>query len=496
MARANDGGEESVSPGARMESLATYRAKRNAARTPEPMGHPSGVPTRAKRSGALFVIQEHHARARHFDFRLEHDGVLVSWALPKGLPESGAANHLAVHTEDHPIEYADFEGEIPKGEYGGGTVRIWDRGDYDLEKWRVDEIIVVLHGQRASGRYVLFSTKGKNWIIHKMDDPPKRLSAAPADIEPMLALAGPLPDDDGSWAYEFKWDGVRAIVTVDHEHVRARSRNGKDLASDFPELEELGAALRGHTAVFDGEIVAFDDVGRPNFGRLQRRLHLGSPARVARTASEVPAHFLVFDLLGFDGDSLLELTYDERRDRLDSLALNGESFATPPSFRDRAGIDVLDAARAGGLEGVVAKRRRAPYRPGSRRGEWIKVKNFRTQEVVIGGWTAGKGERTGSLGALLLGLPGSGGLDYVGKVGTGFDEASRKELLKLLKALIGPSPFARPIPGMDRADPTYVRGALVGEVRYGEWTRDRHLRHPVWRGLRPDKDPAAVVLEP
>ena len=348
--------------------LKTYRAKRDPAKTPEPMGASGTRAARRQAGGARFVIQEHHARALHWDFRLERDGVLVSWALPKGLPVDPSTNHLAVHTEDHPLEYGGFEGDIPRGEYGGGHVSVWDHGTYDLEKWTEREVKVVLHGTRAKGRYVLFPTGGKNWMIHRMDPAPEGYEPMPERIAPMLALAGPLPKDDGSWAYEFKWDGVRAIVFVEGGRIRATSRNDKDLGGSFPELRAIGDFLGARSAILDGEVVAFDDAGRPSFGRLQHRLHVGSRAEVTRRSHEAAVSYIAFDLLYLEGRSLLALPYEERRAALDSLELKGDSFATSPSFADRPGAEILSAARHGGLEGVVAKRRASAYLPGSRRG--------------------------------------------------------------------------------------------------------------------------------
>jgi bifunctional non-homologous end joining protein LigD len=414
-----------------------------------PMGapHPRGQQGQGRPS---FVVQEHHARALHWDFRLEHDGVLVSWALPKGVPEDPAANHLAVHTEDHPLEYGSFEGDIGKGQYGGGHVSIWDHGEYELEKWTEREVMVVLHGSRAQGRYVLFATGGKNWMIHRMDPPRAGFEPLPGLVRPMLAVAGVLPASDDGWAYEIKWDGVRAIVYVSGGRVRALSRNDKDITGSFPELREAGEKLGARPAILDGELVALDLDGRPSFGRLQQRLHL-----------------------------------------------SGGSLLTGDSFRDAAGSDVLSGASQLGLEGIVAKRRDAPYRPGQRSEAWVKVKEDKTQEVVIGGWTEGKGEREGSLGALLLGIPDSAGLRYAGKVGTGFGERERRDLLRILRPLASKtSPFSAPLSQAETALAHFVRPAIVGEVRHGGWTSDGRLRHPSWRGPRPDKDPAEVILEP
>jgi bifunctional non-homologous end joining protein LigD len=477
------------------ERLSTYRAKRDPKKTPEPMG--------GARSGArkhsnepTFVIQEHHARALHWDFRLEHDGVLVSWALPKGLPENPKTNHLAVHTEDHPLEYGSFAGDIPKGEYGGGQVIIWDHGTYELEKWSDREVMVVLHGERSEGRYVLFATGGKNWMIHRMDPPKEGYEAMPSRVRAMLALSGVLPKDDKGWAYEFKWDGVRAILYIDGGRVRAMSRNDKDLTAGFPELRQIGEFMGSRNCILDGEIVAFDDDGRPSFGRLQQRLNLGSPSLVAKRAREVPVSFLAFDILYLEGHALMSDTYDQRREALESLDLKGDTFATSPSISDVKGNEILEVAKERGLEGVVVKRRSSKYLQGQRNGDWVKVKYFKTQEVVIGGWTAGKGERKGSLGALLIGIPGEGGLVYSGKVGTGFTQASRRDLLTLLEPLTRKSsPFTKSLSSSETALAHFVTPKLVGEVRYGEWTSDGHLRHPSWRGLRPDKKPKDVVEE-
>jgi bifunctional non-homologous end joining protein LigD len=325
---------------------------------------------------------------------------------------------------------------------------------------------------------------------------PANQPVVPAWATPMLAKAGPLPASDTGWAFEFKWDGVRAISAVESGRIRAMSRGEKDLTAAFPELSEVAAQLGGRDAVLDGELVAFDAAGRPSFGRLQRRLNLTSPAVIASRAEEVPVTYLVFDLLALDGGSLLDAPYDERRSQLESLGLSGDSVATPPVFREVRGSEVLAAAAAAGLEGVVAKRRDSRYRPGERATSWVKIKIIKTQEVVLGGWTDGEGERAGSLGALALGVYDAGALVYAGKVGTGFDATTRRDLLAALRPLgVTDSPFdAESGPG--RGDHVhFVRPELVGEVSYGEWTDGGHLRHPTWRGLRLDKIATQVVRE-
>jgi bifunctional non-homologous end joining protein LigD len=474
-------------------ALKTYRSKRDPSKTPEPMGDRSSS---ARSTHPKFVIQEHHARALHWDFRLEHHGVLVSWALPKGVPQDPKTNHLAVHTEDHPMDYGSFEGTIPPGEYGGGEVHIWDRGYYELEKWRPNEVMVVLHGSKVSGRYVLFPTNDKNWMIHRMDPAPVDYTPLPPRVGPMLARPGTLPSNDKEWAYEIKWDGVRAIAFVEGGRVRLQSRNDQDLTSSFPEFRELGAAIGARPCVLDGEIVALGEDGKPSFGLLQHRLQVANANAIKKLAADSPASYVIFDVLHLDGHPLTGQTYDERRQALEELQLAGESFATAASFRNVSGADVLRATKETGLEGLIAKRRESIYLEGKRSDVWIKVKNIRTQEVVIGGWTEGAGNREGSLGALLVGIPAEGGLRYVGKVGTGFTQRDRDEILQLLRPTASrKSPFAPSTEVSELTPPHYVRPDFVGEVQYAERTGAGRLRHPSWRGLRSDKSPADIVVE-
>ncbi len=451
----------------------------------------------------LFVIQEHHARRLHWDLRLERGGVLVSWALPKGLPMDPRTNHLAIQTEDHPLEYATFEGEIPPGEYGAGRVEIWDQGTYECEKWTDREIKVVLHGRRVWGRYVLFRTDGDRWLIHRMDPPPPPDTVEGGDpmptlVRPMLATLGELPpaSEDARFGYEMKWDGVRAVVYVDAGRVRVVSRNDREITAGFPELHGLGDALRAHRVILDGEIVAFaPSGGQISFAALQPRLHVQNAAQIRRLAEEIPVAYYAFDLLYRDGRSTLGLPYRERRRLLDSLELRGPHWDTPP-YVVGGGPEALAESRRRGLEGILAKRLASIYQPGRRSKNWIKVKHQLVQEVVIGGWQPGRGRRAGTIGSLLLGIPGPRGLEYVGKVGTGFTREVLDDLLARLRALEREtSPFADDLPARDAKDAHWVAPELVGEVAFTEWTRDGRLRHPTWRGLRPDKSPAEVVRE-
>jgi bifunctional non-homologous end joining protein LigD len=481
------------------DKLSPYRKKRDSARTPEPV--PAEVPLPSGNDDT-FVIQEHHARRLHWDFRLERGGVLVSWAIPRGLPVDPKRNHLAVHTEDHPLEYAAFAGDIPHGEYGGGAVSIWDRGSYETEKWRPNEVIVTLRGDRpeSNGRFVLFQTDGDQWMIHRMSPPPRPdWTPLPELVRPMLAKAGelPAPKDEQRWGFEMKWDGVRAIVYLEGGGtVRALTRNDREVSGSYPELRRLAEAMGIRQLVLDGELVAIDENGRPNFGLLQQRMHVTNPSQVRSLSRRVPVTYLVFDVLHLDGRSLLELPYADRRRILDELRLEGPSWGTPPVFEGAASA-ALQTSEAQGLEGVVAKRLDSPYESGRRTGAWLKVKNFKTQEVVVGGWKPGQGRRAETIGSLLLGVNTERGLVYAGHVGTGFTEAVLDDLTKRLRPLERrTSPFADEVPREHARDAHWVTPKLVGEVRYGEWTRDGRLRHPSWRGLRPDKSPDQVVIEP
>lgn len=484
--------------------MGEYRRKRDAARTPEPVPAEGAAARLPVGPGVpageddVFVVHEHHARSLHWDVRFERGGVLVSWAVPKGLPADPGPVRLAVHTEDHPLEYAAFSGVIPRGEYGAGRMEVWDRGRYEVLKWTPEKIDVVLHGSRVEGRYVFIrhGEQTSDWLVRRVDPPVDAAwQSMPVEVRPMLAVAGslPLPGADAEWAFEFKWDGIRALVAVDGGRVRVSSRSGRDVTEGYPELRALGEQLGGVSALLDGEIVVFDE-GRPSFSLLQRRLQLSGAARVQRAAREHPVTFLVFDLLYLDGRSCLPLPYADRRRLLEGVALRGPSWQTPPSFTGD-GESVVRASREQALEGVVAKRRASPYQPGRRSADWVKISDLRTQEVVIGGWAPGAGNREGVLGGLLLGIPEGAGLRYVGRVGTGFSAAVLRELTARLRRLArSASPFVTSVP-MDRARGVeWVEPTLVGEVVFQEWTRDGRLRAPRWRGLRPDREPSDVVV--
>jgi len=513
------------------DRLEKYRSMRDGSKTPEPVPQEPAETAGADDSeGFSFVIQEHHARRLHYDFRLEHDGVLVSWALPKGVPTDSKTNHLAVQTEDHPIEYGSFEGRIPSGEYGAGDVTIWDAGSYELEKWRDgEEVIVVLHGEKhGTHRYALIHSGGEgraenNWLIHLMkeqpggaddangretDDPAPATRAKPAarsggkPPSPMLATLGSTTDgsfdDESEWAFEMKWDGVRAIAEVrggssPDAEVHLFSRNGVDISVSYPELETLANAVDGD-AVLDGEIVALDKRGRPDFSLLQGRMHLRKKADVDKAAAAIPAKYMVFDILEAHGESLMRREYVERREVLEQYVEPDDVVQVPPAFDGDLAAALASSAKLG-LEGVMAKKRDGRYSPGVRSRTWLKLKHHRAQEVVIVGWRPGHGSRARRVGSLLMGVPDGEAIRYVGRVGTGFDERALDEMLPRLKKLARKTSAVEDVPAADARDAVWVSPKLVGEVEFAEWTPTRRLRQPSWRGWRPDKEVADVSVE-
>ena len=469
--------------------LKTYRAKRDFSRTPEPADVQAPVAAAPR-----FVIQEHHASHLHWDFRLERDGVLVSWALPKGVPLDPKKNHLAVHTEDHPLSYFDFAGTIPRGNYGAGEVYIWDHGHYDCHKFRDDEVMITLHGERVQGKYVLFRTHGKNWMIHRMD-PAVRADPMPQDLTPMLARLSHLPRDDARYAFEIKWDGVRALSYIEGGRIQLQSRNLLDVTAVYPELKGLGEQAGSRRLVLDGEVVALDAEGRPSFQRLQNRMRVTTPALIRRRMQETPVVYMIFDVLYADGTDVRALAYTERRKRLEALKLAGPHWQTP-GYHVGDGKQMLAASRARGLEGVIAKRLDSRYEAGARTGAWLKIKNVLRQEFVVAGFTPGARH---PIGSLLLGYYAADGdtksprLRYAGGVGTGFTGAVLDELYAVLKKTLRPTnPFGVKIP---KRDARFVSPTLVAEIEFTEWTRAGTLRHPSFKGLRSDKMPSEVVRE-
>ncbi len=468
------------------QKLSEYERKRDPKKTPEPFGAKRG-----KTKEPIFVVQRHDARSLHYDFRLERDGALASWAVPKGVPLEPGQQNLAVHVEDHPLDYATFEGEIPKGEYGAGTVEIWDSGTYELlEEKKNGGLTVRLKGTRLDGTWALIpahlSGQEKNWLIIRKRDEVKPAPRAGRTYSPMLAtLAQEVPRGAG-WEFEVKWDGYRAIAVVSHGEATLTSRNGNDLTARFQHVaKEIVKAVKTPDCVLDGEVCALDETGRSSFSAMQQ----GKP--------ETPLVYYAFDLLELDGEPLVDLPLVERRKRLTELLdRRNRTARLSEGFDD--GNALLQAATDQHLEGIMAKRLGSRYFPGKRTRDWLKVKTHGEQEFVIAGFTKGTGRRASSFGALVLGYYQGGELVYAGNVGTGFNSREIDKLLDKLRPLKrATSPF-REVPTMPKvrkSDVIWVEPKLVCEVEFAEWTHDGRLRAPSYKGLREDKPAEDVRRE-
>jgi bifunctional non-homologous end joining protein LigD len=511
-------------------SLAEYQRKRDFSKTPEPKGAPD--PT----AGNRFVVQKHWATRLHYDFRLEMEDVLVSWAIPKGPTLNPAERRLAAHVEDHPVSYYDFEGTIPRGEYGGGTVMVWDWGTYELEEstpaesLRRGEVKFRLNGVRLGGRYALVRTRSdKDWLlikkkdeaadsnfdIEKFDTSVKtgrtreeieqghdavwssrrdegeggliNLANAekgpmPRSLEPMKAQLGDEAFDNDRWLFEVKWDGIRLVTFIDEGKVRLQTRAGRFVDAEYPQLQAVNRLVNAKQAVLDGEIVVLDDEGRPSFQLLQNR---GKDPR--------PLQYVVFDIVYRDGQRLFKVPLEDRK-RLLRNVVRDSALVKYSEHVVGEGKAFFRAAKEKRLEGIVAKRRDSPYQPGVHSAAWLKIKAVLQQEVVIGGFTAPRAGRK-YFGALLVGVYEDGKLVYTGHAGGGFDENTLGQVYGLMKPLIiDESPFSGTPPRANEK-PTWVQPVLVAEVKFAELTRDGVMRQPVFLGLRDDVDPRQVRPE-
>ncbi len=518
------------------EKLATYRKKRRFDVTAEPAGTIEGAQPGPERR---FCVQKHVASHLHYDFRLEMGGVLRSWAVPRGPTLDPKEKRLAMQVEDHPIEYMEFEGTIPKGEYGGGTVMLWDLGTYQERPGSHDgDSKFVLTGQKLHGEFALVRMKGKEkeWLLIKKADEAagqpvddvhsvksgrtleqiaanegalwfSDLPAAsaevdmsamvetpmPASLEPMMATLADQPFSGPDWIFEPKWDGIRGLAFIENRTVRLMSRRGRNVTFQYPELAHMWTGVEASQAILDGEIVAYDERGLPDFHTLQQRMNLENPHEIEQTQLRVPVAYQAFDLLYVDGRDVRSLPVIQRKALLRRI-LKQHNFLFYCDHIEEYGEAFYQAAVAQGLEGVVAKLKRSPYVSGRRTRSWLKIKAVQTLDCVIGGWTEGSGARK-SLGALVLGLyRADGALLYVTHSGSGFDESTLAQTLDLLTPIeTDRRPFVNEPdqPGQYH----WVEPRYVCEVKYSNWTPDGHLRHPVFLRLRPDKAPEDCLMD-
>jgi bifunctional non-homologous end joining protein LigD len=524
-------------------ALEEYKKKRKFNQTPEPAGEVQ------KERGNTFVIQKHHATRLHYDFRLEMEGVLRSWAIPKGPSLNPADKRLAMETEDHPIDYGEFEGVIPKGNYGAGKVIIWDNGTYEMvdpdtpEKgWKKGKLHFALHGKKLHGEWVLVrgSREPRQWIFFKIRDdyasgetditetrpesvisgslvdeigeksrsrqwltPVERelerfamkkggRSPIPKIVQPMLATLVEKAFNGEDWLFELKLDGMRAVVVKNGPKVEMWTRNAKVLASRFPTLASAIAGLPVETAVLDGEIVALDEKGQAHFGLIQPRIHLSRAKDIAEADRLIPVYFYAFDLLYLNGYNLMKFPLVERKEVLRKVIPDNSGWIRFADHVEGTGLEFFRAVDDHKLEGIVAKLKQSAYQQG-RSKYWLKIKTLQTDHFVVGGFTEPEGSRK-YFGALLLGLYRDGDLIYVGRAGGGFDDRMLVDVHKNLKPLVTKVCPFKEVP-VEVRKATWVEPRLVCEVRFNEWTPDKKLRAPVFQGFRDDIDPEDCRLE-
>jgi DNA ligase D-like protein (predicted ligase)/DNA ligase D-like protein (predicted 3'-phosphoesterase) len=457
------------------EQLESYSKKRSFEKTPEPS------PKEIVGRGNAFVIHRHHASRLHYDLRLERNGVLKSWAVPKGLPPRPGIKRLAVNVEDHPLEYVNFEGAIPKGEYGGGMMWKFALGRYEISKQKKDGFYFRLQSRELNAEYRTHHTKENQWLLERVDNPQTDWLRDP--IEPMLARPADKPPDSADYLYEVKWDGLRALISLDEGEIRIRGRNGTDFTKQFPELLIPEQAFRATSALFDGEIVCLEADGRPVFRNVIHRMQQKTEAAIERARAKYPAVCYVFDCLYLDGRSIANEPLTRRREWLEDAIKRDSAYRVSGVEED--GPAFFEAVKQMGLEGIIAKQRDSTYQPGKRSDSWLKIKTRQTVECIIVGYTRGKGDRTASFGALHLARENADGLKYVGKAGTGFDEESLKAVAGELKKL---KTIQRPVEEkpLDDARSVWVESKLICEVQFASWTKDGMLREPVFARLRPD----------
>lgn len=457
------------------QQLEEYENKRRFERTSEPRAELEGG------DGNGFVVHRHHASRLHYDLRLEQDGTLKSWAVPRGLPPRPGIKRLAVAVEDHPMKYLTFEGEIPKGEYGGGMMWIYALGKYEITKEKRDGFYFRLQSRELNAEYRMYRTQGKDWLVERLDTP--QVDWAHEIIEPMLSQSRKSPPKSGDLLYEVKWDGIRAIITVDEGEMVIRSRSQRDVTHLFPELVIPEQAFRAASAVFDAEIVCLDDDGRSNFRRVINRLQQRGDKSIDRARAKNPVVCYVFDCLYLDGRPLINEPLYRRREWLQDAIKKKTPYRVSEVVTE--GEALFEAAKQMGIEGIMAKERTSKYLPGKRSASWFKIKTRQTTDCLIIGYTEGKGDRVSQFGALQLGQWEGEALRYRGKVGTGFNVQTMKSVFTELKKL---KKIERPVKEkpIDDAKTIWVEPKLYCEIQYASFTENGTYREPVFLRLRPD----------
>lgn len=455
------------------EQLESYDKKRDFTKTREPLAKI------LQSGGSNFVVHRHHATNLHYDLRLEQDGVLKSWAVPRGLPPLPGIKRLAVQTEDHPMEYLTFDGKIPKGQYGGGDMWIYALGKYQITKDKKDGFYFRLSSKEINGEYRIYKIKQKEWLLERVDVP--QINYLQDPIEPMLSGSASQPPVGDDYIYEVKWDGIRAMIALDDGMIKIRSRNQNDITKQFPELNIPG--FRANCGLFDAEIVCLDKGGKPEFKKVINRLMSSGDNTIEKLSRSNPVYCYVFDCIYLDGRSLINEPLLKRKEWLKDALKKDTPYRTSEFVED--GLSLFEAARAHNLEGIMAKDKTSKYLPGKRSDAWLKVKIRNTRECVIIGYNEGKGNRSEAFGGLHIAELEKGELIYRGKVGTGFTDAAIKDIFKMIKKL---KETDKPVPNkvLNEKVSKWVEPKLFVEVTFASFTQDKIFREPVFVRLRPD----------
>lgn len=457
------------------EQLESYKKKRDFKKTPEPEARV------VEAGGNNFVVHRHHASHLHYDLRLEQDGVLKSWAVPRGLPPHPGVKRLAVQTEDHPMKYLTFDGKIPKGQYGGGDMWIYALGKYQITKEKKDGFYFRLNSKEVNGEYRIYKIKEKEFLMERVDTP--QVNYLHDKIEPMLSESAVTVPTGNDYIYEVKWDGIRALISLEDGQITIRSRNQNDVTKQFPELHEVEKAFRTNCGLFDVEIVCLDKSGRPEFKRVIQRLMATGETNIQKLSKSSPVNCYIFDCLYLDGRPLINETLVKRKEWLSDVIRPDTPYRVSEFVED--GASLFEAAREHSLEGIMAKRKDGKYVSGRRSDQWLKIKVRNTRECVIIGYNAGKGNRSDVFGGLHVAEKTKEGLVYRGKVGTGFDDVALKSVMNEIKALKETKkPISEKV--LDEKVSRWVEPVLMVEVSFASFTPDKIFREPVFVRMRPD----------